>query len=137
MNAFETLTAVVAGAVLCAAGNARAQSPSDITFPLGQPTGFQVKLALSPGTQQVYCYQADRLQVVGYTTNVTTETASVPIVVPDPIIRCAACNNYGCSSLSQNAAVVTPTDPLDIDGNSTIDVRDMMMCVARIRDAIY
>lgn len=137
MNPLGMLAAAAAAALLCAAGNAWAQSPSDITFELGQPAAFQVRLAISPGTEHVYCYQADRLRVIGSTTNVASSTVSVPIVLPDPVIRCAACNSWGCSSLSPNAAVVTPSNPLDLDQNEVIDVRDMSMCVSRIRDVIY
>lgn len=137
MDGLGKLSAAAAIVLLCATGNAWAQSTSDITFRLGQPAAFQVRLAISPGTEQVYCYQSDRLRVIGSTTSTTSSTVSVPIVIPDPIIRCSACNSVGCSSLSPNAAVVTPTHPLDIDQNTVIDVRDMTMCVARIRDVLY
>jgi hypothetical protein len=137
MDAPGKLAAAAAIALLCATGNAWAQSASDITFDLGQPAMYQVRLAVSPGTQHVYCYQADRLQVIGSATTPAGSTISVPIVLPDPVIRCAACNSYGCSSLSPNAAVVQPTDPLDVDQNSVVNVTDMVMCVAKIRDVLY
>ena len=137
LGRFATAAAVAAAALLCATGNARAQSSSDIHFELGQAVAFQVRLAISPGTDQVYCYQSDRLRVIGSTTNTASSTVSVPIVVPDPVIRCSACNAWGCSSLSPNSAVVTPSHPLDIDQNEVVDVRDMSMCVSRIRDYIF
>jgi hypothetical protein len=135
LGRFAAIAAVAAATLLCATGNARAQG--DIHFDLGQPAAFQVHLAISPGTDQVYCYQSDRLRVIGSTTNTASNTVSVSIVVPDPVIRCSACNAWGCSSLSPNSAVVTPTHPLDIDQNEVVDVRDMTMCVSKIRDYIY
>ncbi|HXZ83971.1 MAG TPA: hypothetical protein VEI82_00655 [Myxococcota bacterium] len=120
-------------APLCAA----AQSSSDIVIDTPETLQFRLRMSIAPGTQQVYCYQQDRMQVVGSVNVSSGSTAYVPVVLPDPIIRCSACNAYGCSSLSPNAAVLVGADPLDIDHNGKVDVSDMLTCMQRIRDQIY
>jgi len=129
------LSIAATAAVLCAAPEGAAQS-GDIFFDTTEPLQFQVRVAVSPGTQQVTCYQSDQLRVVG-SSAASTSTVTVPISLPGPRVRCSACNSVGCSTLSPNAAVVVPVDPLDMDGNTIVDVRDMTMCYMRLREAIY
>src|SRR5262245_37868456 len=114
-----------------------AAAQSNITFNTPQTLEFTVRMSIAPGTQQVYCYQENQLSVVG-TKNVSSGSqVTVPVSLPDPVIRCSACNASGCSALSSNAAVVVAADPLDFDLNRVVDVRDMTMCYAKIRDRIY
>lgn len=124
-------------ALLCLPLPATAQSPSDISIPGGENLEFLVRMSISPGTQQVYCYQQDRLRVVGSINVTAGSSAVVPISLPDPVIRCAACNTWGCSSLSPNSAIVVPADPLDLDQSGAIDVLDMLMCYDEVRQKIY
>ena len=62
---------------------------------------------------------------------------AVRILMPDPEIRCVACNGAGCSDLSPNAAVVAAVDVLDRNRSGQIDVSDMVMCVNEIRENIF
>ena len=116
---------------------AAAQGPDDIIIDSPETLEFQVNMAITAGTQQVYCYQQDQLRVVGSVNISAGSTATVPVSLPDPVIRCTACNTWGCSSLSPNSVVVVASDPLDFDDNSIIDVRDMVMCVSEVQDRIY
>jgi hypothetical protein len=116
---------------------AAAQTPGDINISGGEHLEFQVRMSISPGTEQVYCYQQDRLRVVGSVNIVSGSDAVVPIALPDPVIRCSACNTFGCSSLSSNSAVVVTTDPLDFDQSGVINVNDLLMCYDEVRNRIY
>jgi hypothetical protein len=116
---------------------ATSQTPGDINIPGGEHLEFQVRMSISPGTEQVYCYQQDRLRVVGSINVAAGSNAVVPIALPDPVIRCAACNTWGCSSLSSNSAVVVPTDPLDFDQSGVVNVLDLLMCYEEVRQRIY
>jgi hypothetical protein len=133
MNRLQQLCLCLA--LLAAPPGAAAQS--DITIPTPDTLEFLVRMSIAPGTQQVYCYQQDQLRVVGTTSVTSGSKITVPVSLPDPVIRCAACNASGCSSLSSNAAVVVAADPLDFDLSGAIDVRDMLMCYAKVRDRIY
>jgi hypothetical protein len=134
MNPIRTLCLSLA---LLAPLGAVAQSSSDIVIDNPQTLQFRLRMSISPGTQQVVCYQQDRMQMVGSVNVSSGSTAYVPVVLPDPIIRCSACNAYGCSSLSANAAVLVAADPLDVDHSGKVDVSDMLTCVQQIRDKIY
>jgi hypothetical protein len=136
LTRFAFLSTTAALAVLCAVPEGAAQSSDDIYFDTPQTLEFQVRVAVAPGTQQVYCYQQDRQRLVGTRVG-SSGTVSVPISLPDPVIRCTACNSVGCSTLSPNSAVVVATDPLDMDGNSVVDVRDLNMCWVRVREVIF
>ena len=122
-------------ALLAAPFGAAAQS--DISLPIPQTLQFSLRMSIAPGTQQVYCYQQDQLRVIGLKNVTSGSQIVVPVVVPNPVIRCSACNAAGCSSLSSNAAVVLSADPLDMDLNGLVNVTDMVMCAAKIRDRIY
>ena len=132
-----SLPLALTAAFLCAAHDSAAQGAADIPFDAPQTFQFQVRVAVSPGTERVFCYQEDQFRVVGTSAAVSGSTTSVLITLPELSVRCAACNSWGCSSLSPNAAVVVAADPLDFDLNTLVDVRDMVMCYARIRDRIY
>lgn len=133
MHSFRSLCLAFA---FCAAPLA-AVAQSNITIDMPLTLEYQLRMSIAPGTQQVYCYQQDRLVVVGSVNVPAGSTATVPISIPDPVIRCSACNSYGCSSLSPNAAVVVAADPLDRDQNGLIDVRDIVMCSREINWEIF
>jgi hypothetical protein len=124
---------VLATFPLCAA----AQGPSDIVLETPETLEFGLRMSIAAGTQRVLCYQLEEYQVVGSANVTAGNIATVPIALPDPVIRCAACNDWGCSTLSSNAAVLIPANPLDFDLSGGVDVNDMLMCYARIRDEIY
>jgi hypothetical protein len=116
---------------------AGAAGPSDIVIENPQPLEFQLRMSIAPGTEQVYCYQQDRQQVVGTTRVSAGSSATVAVSMPDPVIRCTACNAYGCSSLSPNAAVVVGGQTLDFNRNGRVDVGDMLTCVEMVREQLY
>jgi hypothetical protein len=116
---------------------AKAQGTGDIIIDSPETLEFEVRTAITPGTQQVYCYQQSQLRVVGSVNTSGGSTATIPVALPDPVIRCAACNAWGCSSLSTNSVVVVAADRLDFDLNTVVDVRDMLMCISEVQDRIY
>ena len=130
------LSLALCAAPLCAA----AQDPEDIVIANPQTLEFELNISISPGTEVVNCYQEDQLRPVGSVSIDSGETARVPVALPDPVIRCTACNTFGCSSLSPNAAILVrpaSSESLDFNDNGEIEVGDMIECVAMIRDAIF
>ena len=122
-------------ALLAAPFGAAAQS--NITLSTPETLQFNIRVSIAPGTQQVYCYQEDKLTLIGTKIITSGSQVFVPVSLPDPVIRCTACNSSGCSTLSSNAAVVLAADPLDLDLNGVVNVTDIVMCSSKIRDAIY
>jgi hypothetical protein len=114
-----------------------APAQNDIVIETDEPFAFDLRMSISAGTQSVYCYQLMDEVVVGSVTVSAGSTAIVPVTLPDPVIRCAACNSWGCSTLSPNAAVLVPSNPLDLDLNGLVTVTDILVCSKRIQEEIF
>jgi hypothetical protein len=125
------LSLALATIPLCAAAQ------NDIVIETPETLAFNLRMSIATGTQRVYCYQIAQEVVVGSVNVSSGSTAIVPIALPDPVIRCAACNSWGCSSLSPNAAVLVLSHPLDFDLSGAVTVNDMLVCYSRIQQEIF
>jgi hypothetical protein len=116
-----------------------AQLPENVIVDDPDPFMFQLRVQVGSGTDRVQCFVEGDSQIVGSAevAGGTEAIVAVPILMPDPAIRCVACNGAGCSDLSPNAAVVAAVDVLDRNRSGHIDVSDMIMCVNEIRDNIF
>src|SRR5262245_15345080 len=136
MHSIGLARAVLLLALVGAPLGAAAQS-GDIRLSTEETLEYQLRMSVAPGTQQVYCYQQNQLLVVGSVNISSGTTAVVPVSLPNPVIRCAACNTWGCSSLSSNSAVVLARDRLDLNEDGKVNVSDMVSCVSQIQQQIY
>jgi hypothetical protein len=113
-------------------GAASAQSrDADILLELERPLDFNLEVELAPGTEEVVCHQEplDPVQVGNVKVRRADEPrATISISIPEPRIRCMACNTYGCSEFSPNAGVVAvhQANLLDRTNDGKINVNDMI-----------
>ena len=123
-------------------GAAPAQSDEgDILLELDKPLAFNLDIELDPGTKEVLCYQEPLEPVtVGSVKLYNNEArATVPISIPEPRIRCTACNMFGCSEFSPNAGVVGIREShlLDRTNDGRINVNDMIAWARAINRWIF
>lgn len=115
---------------LLAPMTALAQQSTDVYLEPTEPLEFALTVDVASGTEEIFCFQEPLgpIEVGSVQVSAKDTVAVVPIAIPDLVVRCTACNQFGCSEFSPNRGVVgvTQARKLDINGDGTVNVGDIL-----------
>ena len=115
---------------------------TDILLELEKPLEFNLDVELDAGTEEVHCYQEPLEPVSVGSVKLrrgNKDRTTIPISIPEPRIRCTACNTFGCSEFSPNAGVVGVREShlLDRTNDGRINVNDIIAWARAINRWIF
>ena len=124
----RTILALLALAALPTAAQAQDDDETIYLEP-ELPLEFNLTVDVASGTEEVICYQEPLEPVAVGSLEVDAAGAVVvPISIPDPVVRCTACNQAGCSEFSPNRGLVAirQSHRFDFNNDGVIDVSDIV-----------
>ncbi len=113
---------------------------TDIYLEPDAPLDFNLTVEPADGTEEIICFQEplEAIEVGSVVVDRGERMAVVPISIPEMVVRCTACNQFGCSEFSPNRGVITVRQShlFDFDNDGAINVADILGWARAVSDWI-